>query len=396
MDECLDQEQAVLYPPPPGQGPQADSVLSTAITHAHRELAASDARLKVVSLPLREGDKVVGVITLESTAEGPADIASIELVQAALDLLSPVLIVKRSDDRPLPVRAGVSAAKAGKWLVGPKHTGWKLAGLALFVVLVATVVVSIPYRVEAPMELQPRTKFTVAVPFDGVIGSVPKGAEAGRTVHKGDVLVEMDTTELSLQVLHGQAELDQALKERDEAQKVGKLSEAAQAQAKADQARATLEQAKYNVSRAKILSPCDGMIIAGDLSDKAGAAAKTGEMLFQVAPLDDMLVVARVSDRDIGLVHAGAIGTEEEPTTGDVATKAFPAITFPFTVERVVPLAQPKDGKNAFEVRAALQGKASWLKPGLEGYAHFNTGKHSLMWIGTRRIRDQLRLWLWW
>jgi hypothetical protein len=57
MDECLDQEQAVLYPPPPAEGEKADVLLSQAITHAHRELAASDARLKVVSLPLRDGDK---------------------------------------------------------------------------------------------------------------------------------------------------------------------------------------------------------------------------------------------------------------------------------------------------------------------------------------------------
>jgi hypothetical protein len=45
MDECLDQEQAVLYPPPKAEGgEEADVLLAQAITHAHRELAASDAR----------------------------------------------------------------------------------------------------------------------------------------------------------------------------------------------------------------------------------------------------------------------------------------------------------------------------------------------------------------
>ena len=66
MDECIDQEQALLYPPPPPQGDaEADVLLAQAITHAHRELAASDARLKVVSLPLRDGDRVVGAISIE-------------------------------------------------------------------------------------------------------------------------------------------------------------------------------------------------------------------------------------------------------------------------------------------------------------------------------------------
>ena len=31
------------------------------------------------------------------------------------------------------------------------------------------------------------------------------------------------------------------------------------------------------------------------------------------------------------------------------------------------------------------------LRPGMEGVAKLDTGKHSLLWIGTRRIRDQLR-----
>src|SRR5262249_25632372 len=156
-------------------GADADVLLAQAITHAHRELAAADARLKIVSLPLRDGDKVVGVVTIESTAEGPADIASIELVQASLDLVTPVLVIRRSDDRNLALRAYASAIKGGRWLVGPKHTAWKLAGVALFVAAVLLAVVHVEYRIEAPIELQPRTRFIVSVPFEGVIAALPAG-----------------------------------------------------------------------------------------------------------------------------------------------------------------------------------------------------------------------------
>ena len=97
--EATEKLKAEIVTEWPAEGEKADVLLSQAITHAHRELAASDARLKVVSLPLRDGDKVVGAVTIESTAEGPADIASVELVQAALDLVTPVLVVRRSDDR---------------------------------------------------------------------------------------------------------------------------------------------------------------------------------------------------------------------------------------------------------------------------------------------------------
>jgi len=72
---------------------------------------------------------------------------------------------------------------------------------------------------------------------------------------------------------------------------------------------------------------------------------------------------------------------------------------FGLIVERIVPLAQPKDGRNAFEVRCRLAGSAAQteaLRPGMEGFVKLDTGRRTLLDIGTRRIRDQLRLWLWW
>ena len=36
------------------------------------------------------------------------------------------------------------------------------------------------------------------------------------------------------------------------------------------------------------------------------------------------------------------------------------------------------------------------MRPGMEGLAKFNTGDRSLIDIGTKRVRDTLKLWLWW
>jgi multidrug resistance efflux pump len=395
MDECLDQEQAVMHPPPPPAGAEADVLLSQAITHAHRELCATDARLKVLSVPLRRDDTVIGVITIESTAEGPADAAAVELLQAALDLVAPVVQLRRSDDQPLPKRAWTSTLKAGSWLVGPRHTAWKLAAVALLGAAIVVTFFHMPYRVDAQAELQPRVKHNISVPFDGIIGSLTEGVEAGKTVHAGDALAEMNTDELKLQLLHAQNERIQYEKEADAylQAKPPRLAESQQARARVAQAIAKADMAQLNLDHAKIVAPIDGVIIAGDLADKVGASVKLGDPLFQIAPLDDIVVIARVSDRDIALVRDPNTG---DPTRGEVATKADPSKTFPFTIDRIVPLAQSKDGKNTFEVRGRLAGPAPLLRPGMEGIAKLDTGRKSLLWIGTRRIRDQLRLWLWW
>lgn len=397
MDECLDQERAVLFPPPgaPGGGGGADPVLAQAITHAHRELAASDARLRVVSLPLRHEDRVVGVVTIESLSEAPADSASIDLLQSAMDLVAPVMLVRRSDDRMLPVRAYAATLNAGEWLVGPRHTAWKLAGLVLLLASLFVTFFRVEYRVEAPMELQPRVRAIVAAPFDGVIASLGEGAAPGARVSRGDVLVRLDTREVQLRVLDFRARMTQASKEADAALKAGnRQSEFQQAQARAAQAEANLRRAEMELEQAVIRAPLDGTILAGDLSDRVGAAVRLGDPLMQVAPLDDMLIVARLSDRDIGLVRDGS--DPAGPGRGLVATKADPASARPLTVERIVPLAQSKDGRNAFEVRARFDEPPSGLRPGMEGFARFDAGRRSLLWIGTRRLRDQARLWLWW
>ncbi|MEX2219598.1 MAG: HlyD family efflux transporter periplasmic adaptor subunit [Phycisphaerales bacterium] len=395
MDECLDQEQAVMHPPPPA-GEGGDVVLAQAITHAHRDLCAADVRMKVVSLPLRQDDKVIGVVTVESTAEGPADVASVELLQAALDLVAPVMMLRRSDDQPLAKRAWTSTLKTGAWLVGPRHTAWKLAALALLLLAIFVTFFSMPYRVEATAELQPRVRHIVSAPIDGIIATLGEGIEPGRTVRKGDVLATMNTDELRLQLLHAQQEHSQYNTEEDGylQARPPRLSEAYQARARALQAKAKADLAQLNLDRATIVSPIDGVIIAGDLADKVGASVKMGDGMFQIAPLDDIVVIARVSDRDIALIRGP--GDEGGATKGEVATKADPSLAFGFVVERIVPLAQSKDGQNTFEVRGKLAGAGPRLRPGMEGVAKLDTGRHSLLWIGTRRIRDQLRLWLWW
>jgi hypothetical protein len=406
MDECLDQEQTVLYPPPPEQGqagpgaqgsPGGDVVLSQAITHSHRELAASDARLKVVSFPLREGDRILGVVTVESTAEGPADIGSIELVQSALDLVSPTLAVRRSDDRTVAARAWVSTVKGGAWLVGPRHTVWKMVGVLVLVAGIVVTFVRVPYRVQSPMEVQARVKHTVSLPIDGVIESLGEGVAPGRIVQQGDVLFQMDTMQAKDQLLGATAQKIEAEKEADSHRKAGKLGEAQQAEAKAAQAEARIREIQRIISQATVRAPITGTIIAGDLQDKIGASGKLGDAVFQVAPLNDMIVIARVSDRDIALIHAQSEGVE--PTRGHIATKAAPGEKLPVVIERIVPLAQPKDGKNVFEVRCRLEDGAVQhraLRPGMEGFVKLDTGRRTLLDIGTRRIRDQLRLWLWW
>jgi multidrug resistance efflux pump len=392
MDECLDQDQPVVFPLTDAAA-SADPVLARVVSRAHRELASGDAHLNVMSLPVRDGDDTLGVVTIESAAPGRSvDVRTVEVIQATLDLVGPVLRLRRSDDRPIPARAADLTRKIGAWAVGPRHTLWKLAGVAALAAAGVVTFVRVPYRVEAPVTLRPVERRVVAAPFDATVREVSP-AKAGDRVARGDLLVRLDTSELELSAVEALGQLRQAQAQADEAIRRGEGAARQQAEARAEQARARLDLFRLRIEAAEIRAPIGGTILVGDLSDRVGARLSLGDPLFEIAPLDRMRVVARVDDRDIGLVVEAF---EDGGITGSIATRAYPDRRFPLTVERIVPLAQAEGGRNAFQVYATLDGAAAWMRPEMEGLAKLEIGDRSLLWIGSRRVLDTLRLWLWW
>ncbi|MEN0021302.1 MAG: efflux RND transporter periplasmic adaptor subunit [Planctomycetota bacterium] len=391
MDECLDQEQPVVFPSPPERptvdGEEGDVLLAQAVTHAHRELTAGDAQAKVVSVPLRADEDVVGVITVEVSGGQTLPLASIELLQSAADLIAPVLRIRRSDDRNVALRSWDASLAGASWFVGPKHTVWKLVGIAVIALAFFVAFFEMEYRIEAPVRLEAETRRFVAAPFDGVIASVPDGIEEDAQVEAGQVLAMLDTTEYKLQRIDAIARREEAAKETDRALAERDIAALKRAEQRVAQAQAEIDLYDELIRRAEIRAPIGGRILSGDLSDRIGASVALGDGLYEIAPLDSIKMIARVGDRDISLVSNESVG--------DMATKARPGDRFPFEVIKIVPLATPEEGENAFEVHGRLLEGRAWMRPGMEGLAKFNTGERTLADIGTRRIRDTLRLWLW-
>ncbi len=405
MDECLDQEQPVIYPAPSAD---SDVLLAQAITQSHRELAGGNTSLRIISVPLRDGDTTIGVMTLEIGAPdgaqggwggggggtGRLDLQAVELTQAAMDLVTPVLKVRRSDDRNLALRAIDSSKRTAAWAVGTKHTVWKVVGVLGTIGLLFVTFFHTTYRIGADFTLQPRVRQIISVPFEGQIQSLGiseatgKPVEAGMTVRKGDLLVQLDTVRFELKSQESRQKVRQAEKAMQLARSENKIAESQRAEAQMAAATAQLEADEDAIRRARIVAPIDGVILAGRLNDRVGATVKLGDKLFEIAPLDDIVAVTRVDERDISFITKGVLGR--------LATRSHPGDKFDIEVETVVPLATAEEGKNLFEVRARLVSPPPpWMRPGMEGVARLDAGNRSLLFIGTRRILDAIRLWFW-
>ncbi len=100
--------------------------------------------------------------------------------------------------------------------------------------------------------------------------------------------------------------------------------------------------------------------MSGDLSQSLGAPVERGQVLFEIAPLDDYRVALQVDERDISHVVVGP--------AGELAVSSMPGERFGFAVTKVTPVNSAKEGRNFFRVEAALEAKPGpRLRPGHGG-----------------------------
>lgn len=382
MSECLDQQQVIIYP----IAEDAEPLLSQAVTHAHRRVTGDHPNRYVLSIPLRHADDWVGVLMLERT-DTAFDEQIIQQLQLVADVIAPHLFDRRSSDRFLIFHAWHSVTKTAGYLVGPKHVGWKLLALVLMVALAFAALGTWPYHVSAPFTLEAQDKRIVPNPYDSRLDEV--NVEPGMMVQAGELLARLDTTELKLQLAEATSQHRRAQLERAQATAEGKQAEAQQAQAQLEQVQSKITLLQYQINQAKILSPVDGFILSGYWHDKVGGVIERGTAMFEIAPIKELVALVRVSENDIDLVE------EDQSYSGQLATRSVPEQKFKIRVTRVVPMASPVDGANAFELRCRIDDPAPWLRPGMEGLARLEIGDRRILWIATHRVVDTIRLWLW-
>jgi multidrug resistance efflux pump len=391
MEECFDQEQPVLYDPNGGSG---DSVTRQAAV-----LSRAQGGHIVLSLPLRRHAEIEGVVTLEFLPTVQMSPKVLESLTLAVDLLAPQLYDRHENDRWLITKVGVSARNVAEETLGPKY--WIAKSVTAGVILLLLFLTNFfnlllplhidlrpTYHVTAHFTFAALDKRTLAAPFDGYIREVYK--KPGDAVKKDEPLLLMDTSELKLK--KAQADSD-ALQHLREAQKYRadntKIADFKVAMAQHDQSQAQADLYAWQIDHALIKAPEDGEILKGDLEDKINAPVKQGDELMVVAQRDKLRAELNVDERDIQDLNEGQ--------HGELATTSLPTAKFPFTVERIVPLGQPKEGSNVFTVYGVFDGKdvsPSW-RPGMAGEAKVDIGPRTWAWIWTHRLIDFVRLKLW-
>ena len=376
MEESLDQNIEVLYPA---------AAEATYLSRAAGELSKEHGGTRVLSLPLRRQGNCEAVVTAEIGPERQITVGQIEAMRLACELCSPRLFDLYERDRWFGAKAAKNVRSAAAMLVGARYTWAKIVAVLLTAAVLFMIFAKGTYKPQSPFVIEAAEQRMVPTPFAGFINAAY--FERGDIVQAGEVISELDTAELRLQLADARAQREAYLKEADTARGQMRTAEAQIAEAQAEMAQARIELLEYKISKAQIVSPVRGTIVEGELKRRVGAPVETGEGLFKIAVLDSLRAELMVDESLIAEIDPGQ--------TGELATASFPSRKIGLTVDRINPIAEVVDGRNVFRVRVELADNPAWLRPGMEGVAKISVAKRSYAWIWTRKLVNWVRMKLW-
>ncbi len=376
MEECLDQDLEIVHPP---------DAQATFLARSAGELSRRHGPSYIVSFPLRRDGKPVAVLTAERPLDRPMTVEEAEALRLACELCAPRLVYLQEHDRWVGARAAARSRKVLAMALGPKHTWIKLLAIAviaggLFISLAQT-----DYHAEGTFTLEAVQRQVVTAPFDGFIVKVV--AEPDTVVEPNSVLAALDTSDLELQAASARLEQASYVKQASLAHSQDKWAEEQMAAANADKIGAKLALLQHRLGQAILVSPIGGKVLTGELKRKLNAPVKTGDVLFEVAPLSELEADVYVPEDQIFEVRQGL--------RGELAAAGEPDQKVGFTVTRVTPIAELVKQQNVFRLRVRLDAVHPWMRPGMEGVAKVNVDRRSYLSVWTRTMVNWVRMKLW-
>lgn len=330
-----------------------------------------------IAIPMLVLDVAAGAIVIESPgADGidPEVVATLETIA----LQAAPLIQAKPMSRPVQVTPGRRLFVA---LFGPVRLRSKLLMVAVLAAALVLIGATASYTVPVTGIVEGAPYRVVTAPFGGPLAEV--AVRRGDPVMRGQLLARLDDAELQAERVRLGAEREEvlaALREaksnRDSPVPAGldiRLKEL-------DVRKRTLEE---RITRARVVSPVEGVVVGGVALGSAGTAVPQGEALFEVAPVDSYRLILWVDRREAAQIREGQSGTLHMASGNQ---------DLGFTVRRLTSVSARVGGQSRIRVEAQPQGfLGAAVEPGTEGNGSIDVGRRKLVWVWWRDFQREWR-----
>ena len=357
LDEAILRNEVTVWPPIDED--QRHGAL------AHKNLYSASDLSCVVSTPLRdrEGTAIGSLVVINNKeSNSPTDVE--RFMRAAESPIASTLNVMQRLEGGRVMRLLRSCDRT--W----RSSKAKLT-LAAILLLLFSMAVPLPYKIGCECQIEPVTRRFVAAPFEGTLEKT--FVKPGDIVSAGDLLARMDGREIRVKRASVLADQGQAVKKRDSAMAKHNYADAQIARLEIERLDHELKLLEERETNIEIKSPINGIVTQGDLERSEGAPLTIGQSLFEIAPLEKMIVEIAVSDEDIGYVAA--------KQNVVVRLDAYPSEQWETPLMKTRPRSEIRDQDNVFIAEAAIDNAGDTLRPGMKGRAKVVTPDRSLGWI---------------
>ena len=184
--------------------------------------------------------------------------------------------------------------------------------------------IPVHYHAKCDCTVEPIKRRYVAAPFAGPLEK--SLVEPGDIVEEGQLLARMDGREVRMELSGTRADLHRATKERAGHLATHESGKSEVARYDVDRLQMRTELLEHRQQNVDIRSPIAGVVVSGDLEDAEGMPLEVGQTLFEIAPLDEMVVEVGIAEDDFAYIRPGM------PVT--IRLDAFPLRRFKASIER--------------------------------------------------------------
>jgi hypothetical protein len=370
LDEVIWQRELIVWP-------SADHC-DEGVHHAHRQLSNALGGSSLMSLPLPGEPGACGLAILWIDVDRDAELGAIQefAAGAAVPLGAALQLARRAETWRL--------AHIARKAFGPGARRRICIGLAVSAAVLAVLGFPLPYRIACQCEVQPVARRFLVAPFDGSLEET--FVSPGDRVAAGQVLAMLDGRDIRCELASNEAEYQRVAKEYDTALANGFTAAAQIARLEMQRLELKSQLLKRRQQELEIRSPIAGILISGDWHRARGAKLTIGQTLFEIGPLDQMLVEVAVPEEDVCHARSGA------PV--DVQINALAPRNWSGRLERIHPRAEIRDDENVFIAEVVLPNPQNELLPGMKGTAKVRGPTRPLGWNLFHKPWNVLRKWL--
>jgi len=349
-------------------------------TLAHQKLSSQADAPVVVSSPLRfSQDKTVAAWVFLGTKEFTEKPLILGLIGASEPRVASCLELLRRSERSRIRRWFQRLTEhRRKWLTRALPIALCILFLALWI--------PCSYTIGCKCRLQPTVRRFVAAPFEGILEK--SLVEPGDVVKRDQVLARMDAREIRLAISDTTADLNRAEVKRNI--QLAKQDQGATQMAalEKEELELKLQLLESRNNKLDIKSPIYGIVLRGDQKRAEGMPVTLGQNLFEVAPLDKMVVEVAIPERDFPYVKVGQ--------NVRIKLDAYANQMLDGTLIRIHPRTEEWDTDYVFVGEILTDNPHELFRPGMNGRATIYAGRHTLYWNLFHKLWENMLMYVGW